>query len=151
MAEDVLQETFVRVATSAREYDPGRALRPWVFSIARNAALDALRRRAKRGGDAREPEERAAGDGVLPEVATREAVERARAALGSLPDEMRALLIQRHGLGTKLDDLAQSFNVTERTVRNRLNAAADELARAFVANPAAVDGSAEKNPRGGAP
>ncbi len=139
-AEDVLQETFVRVATGAAALTGAQALRPWVFAIARNAALDAMRRRTKRG-DPREPDERADGDGVLDQVAESESRERARAALRALPADTRALLIQRHDLGMKLEDLAASFEVTERTVRNRLNAAADELARLLV-SPTPGEGGA---------
>jgi len=50
-----------------------------------------------------------------------------------LPEETRALLIQRHGLDMTLDDLAESFACDERTVRRRLVAAGELLARALLA------------------
>ena len=49
-AEDVLQEVFVRVWTRAGQYDPARAgAMSWLAGIARNAAIDRIRRR-KPGG-----------------------------------------------------------------------------------------------------
>src|SRR5579863_5239705 len=92
-AEDVLQETFVRVAANLGRFDAGRAVRPWLFEIARNAALDALRRRKKR--DEVEPlqEEPATGEGLLPEMERAERIEAARRALAALPAETRALLL----------------------------------------------------------
>lgn len=44
-AEDVAQETFIRAFRRAHTFRPGRALTPWIFAIARNAANSAMRRR----------------------------------------------------------------------------------------------------------
>ena len=44
-AEDVAQETFIRAFRRAHTFTPGRALTPWIFAIARNAANSAMRRR----------------------------------------------------------------------------------------------------------
>ncbi len=129
LAEDALQESFVRLYAASERFDPQRPLRPWLFEIVRNTALELLRRRRKSTEvDEQEP---APGEGVLPALSEQERVERARVALRSLPTETRALLLQRHGLGMKLEDLAQSYQCTERTVRNRLNAAADDFAQAM--------------------
>jgi RNA polymerase sigma factor (sigma-70 family) len=130
-AEDVLQESFVRVYANAARFDPTRPIRPWLFEIVRNAGLDTLRKMRK--SSERGAPEKAVGDGLLGELSEKEQIEHARAALDSLPDETRALLLQRHELGMKLAELAESFGVTERTIRNRLNAAADEFAHALVA------------------
>jgi RNA polymerase sigma-70 factor (ECF subfamily) len=129
LAEDVLQESFVRVHANAARFDASRPVRPWLFEIVRNAGLDALRKRRKSEPAGETP----AGDGLLAELSEKQRVERARTALSALPDETRALLLQRHSLGMKLEELAQSFGVTERTIRNRLNAAADDFAHALVA------------------
>ncbi len=61
MAEDVMQDTFVRVYHGAPGYRPGTRARAWVLMIARHLALDAVRRRARvsaagtAGGDAAAP------------------------------------------------------------------------------------------------
>jgi RNA polymerase sigma-70 factor (ECF subfamily) len=54
-AEDVMQDTFMRVYSAARRYRPGPRARAWVLTIARNLALDEVRRRT------REPASRVAG------------------------------------------------------------------------------------------
>src|SRR5690348_190851 len=46
-AEDVVQDTFVRVYSAARGYRPGSRARAWVLTIARHLALDAVRRRGR--------------------------------------------------------------------------------------------------------
>src|SRR5580698_1143701 len=44
LAEDLLQETFLRVWNRAHAFEPGRgALGPWLLAIARNRAIDRLR------------------------------------------------------------------------------------------------------------
>jgi RNA polymerase sigma-70 factor (ECF subfamily) len=45
-AEDVMQDTFVRVYSAAPGYRPGSRARAWVLTIARHLAVDAVRRRA---------------------------------------------------------------------------------------------------------
>ncbi len=42
--EDLLQETFLRVFTHAGDFRAGTAIRPWLFTIARNVAINALKR-----------------------------------------------------------------------------------------------------------
>jgi len=127
LAEDVHQEAFVRVHLGLGSFDAARPFRPWLHQIVRNAAIDALRARRK---------EKRAVEGVEARVATapedelerRERIERARDAFDALPDETRSVLFQRHGLGLSLEELAAAWSCTERTVRNRLRAAAGELA-----------------------
>jgi RNA polymerase sigma-70 factor, ECF subfamily len=52
LAQEALQETFVRAWQAAGQYDPERDLGPWLLTIARHATLDLLRRelRPTRGG-----------------------------------------------------------------------------------------------------
>lgn len=47
-AEDLFQETFLQVHQSARNFDPAKTFRPWLFTIAANKARDLLRSRARR-------------------------------------------------------------------------------------------------------
>jgi len=133
LAEDISQESFFRLYRSLDRFDPERPFRPWLHQIVRNAALDALRARRKEKqmlANAAAPEKQH-GSGVLGQLSKGEDARDARTALDALPEETRALLLQRHGLGMKLDELAASWSCTERTVRNRLHAAASELARAL--------------------
>ncbi len=50
-AEDLLQDVFVRLATSASAFDPARSFRPWIFTIAANLARNAHRHRTFREVD----------------------------------------------------------------------------------------------------
>jgi RNA polymerase sigma-70 factor (ECF subfamily) len=44
LADDVFQTTFVQVFSKAAQYEPGRPVRPWLYAIATNQAIDAMRR-----------------------------------------------------------------------------------------------------------
>lgn len=44
LAEDIIQQTWVKVMNSARYYQPNTSLKSWLFSIARNTLIDELRR-----------------------------------------------------------------------------------------------------------
>jgi RNA polymerase sigma-70 factor (ECF subfamily) len=136
-AEDVLQETFLRVHQHRERFRSSQAFRPWLVRIARNLGLNALRSGRKPGREtAGDAAAASTSDRVLLEAARRESREATREALDDLPDEMRALLIQRHGLGMSLDELASSWDLNERTIRTRLQAAADRLTQALLARRA---------------
>jgi RNA polymerase sigma-70 factor (ECF subfamily) len=132
LAEDLVQDTFLRIYEHLGRFDATRAFRPWLYQIARNVALNALRARRLKEKASGDLPERAASDRVAVQVETGDAVTKARAALAALDDEERALLVERVGLGLKMSELAESLGVTERTVRNRLDAAIDRLTRAFL-------------------
>src|SRR5580704_15954811 len=67
-AEDLVQETWLRVLERAGQYDGRSRFEPWLFSIARNLAIDDLRRRQRDGVNSPDAPERA-GDGDSPFMA----------------------------------------------------------------------------------
>jgi RNA polymerase sigma-70 factor, ECF subfamily len=80
LAEELVQETFVRLWRSASRFDPGRAsVRTFVFMLARRAAVDLWRRRSRHGQpSAREPEalvDDEAFDAVLVALDVRDALD----------------------------------------------------------------------------
>ncbi len=142
LAEDVLQETFLRVHRSLDSYDPERSERAWVFQIARNAALDAIRVRKKTERILEETRRRSSTESqdATDLVARREEETSTRRALESLPPDVRAMLLQRHGLDMKVAELAESWSCTEKTVTARLRAAATKLAEELFKLRAAREG-----------
>src|SRR5581483_10806894 len=118
LAEDLLQETFLRVYEHLDRFDATRPFRPWLYQIARNTALNALRARRKKESGTGALPDRAGSDRLHAQTEASEAHGRIRAALTALDDEERALLVERVGLEMKLAEIADSLGCTERTVRN---------------------------------
>lgn len=128
-AEDALQETFIRLHGALAQFDASRALRPYVFGIARNVAIAALRRGdrvRKLEGKGSGPRERPA---VPEQAASKEREGLVREALAALEAEHRAVLTLRFTHGLKLREIAEALSCTTRTVRNRLRAAGVLLER----------------------
>lgn len=140
LAEDALQETFLRVHARLPEHDPERSFRGWVYRIARNAAIDLVRRQEKQGRLAGAQAERLAPpepEQVVAQAARRERIDQARDALAALDEDDRMLLLLYHGQGLTQVELAEVFACTERTIRNRLGRALDALADAVLEGGAA--------------
>src|SRR5262245_59914999 len=47
LAEDVFQNTFLQVYVKSGQYEPGRPVRPWLYTIATHQAIDAMRRNSR--------------------------------------------------------------------------------------------------------
>lgn len=128
-AEDALQNAFAYLFTRAGEYDPRRAtVRLWTLRLARNFALNELRRRERKPALSLEtlvP----AGGGLVP---LREALAAPEAApdredaafavelLGRLSDEDRETVILRHVQGLDVADIAAIQDSTPKAVSMRL-------------------------------
>ncbi len=126
-AEEVVAVAFERALRRARSYDPRRGTpRAWLFGIARNAALDELRRGRRRAVLPDEPE--APGEGDLAEETARRAT--VRAALAGLEPRDREVVALRFHAGLSQAELAQVLGVSETAAATRLHRAVTRLRRA---------------------
>lgn len=140
-AVDLAQETFVRVYRAAERYQSNYAFSTYIYRIATNLAISELRRRKRRRlvsltaffqrrdqeGDLCEfdpPDSRPLQDTTLVEDERRSAVAR---AIATLPDKYRAPLVLRDVEGHSYDEIAHILEMSEGTVKSRIN-----RARAFL-------------------
>lgn len=130
LAEDLLQETFLRVFRQRASYEPRGAFRTWLFAIARNLALDQLRRRRSlrrstsplgEGSPVGEDPERLPDPAPDPlgVLAGREAATALRAALLELPEEDRAVILLSRLEGLRYREIAEILGSTEGAVKVR--------------------------------
>ena len=128
---DASQEAIVRLHRGLLEgYDPGRPLRPYALRVARNVAIEFVRRREKHGHVKSlgiEPVAAAAAPQAFAEAGERGAL--IQRALGTLSPEHRAAVVLRYAHGLTQLEIAEALACSERTVRNRLRAAATLLER----------------------
>ena len=140
-AEEVLSDVFVQVWERIDQHDAERGpLVPWVLSIARNKALDALRRRrrwwrkAERWERARSVE---AGDDVPAPDSAEAAVpgwpvhQEVHRALAALPEEQRRVVLLAHFEGLTHSEIARRTGQPLGTVKTRLRMAHAKLAEAL--------------------
>jgi RNA polymerase sigma-70 factor, ECF subfamily len=124
-AEDVAQDVFWRVWQYRASFDAGRRFTPWLYAIARRAALDELakpHRRAMPWSDlSPERQERAAAPEVAPgSDALIEALtvkEQVREALRALPPDQRLCVILREYEGRSHEEIAAILGCTEGNAR----------------------------------
>jgi RNA polymerase sigma-70 factor (ECF subfamily) len=130
-AEDVTAQAFERAYRRRSSFDPSRGShRGWLFGIARNAALDELRRRKRHAELADDPiDEIASG-------AHDEAVESAMrrsilsAALATLSPRERELIALKFFAGLGNAEIAQALGVSESNAGTKLHRAMEKLREA---------------------
>jgi RNA polymerase sigma-70 factor, ECF subfamily len=136
-AEELFQETWVRVIERGQQYNPKWKFEAWLFTIARNLVIDLQRRRQPRYTDLLndEDEERAcaAQDSAKPSafdlLAQREEGERMSAALARLPATYREVLALRFQEDLTLEEIAAVAAAPLPTIKSRLYRGLEALRR----------------------
>lgn len=132
LAEEAVQDAFVRLWQRAKQFEPGKgAERSWIMAIVRNQAIDVLRKRARtmeRSIDdaptvyaLRDPAD--VWQSVL-EGLTGETVLQ---AIRELPAEQQEVVVRAYYEGKKLVDVARELDIPEGTARSRLRLALTKL------------------------
>lgn len=126
LADEVVQETFVKAWQAADRFETGRALAPWLHTIARRAAIDALRheRRPTTGGHEAEVEVGQAG----PSFERTWIVHQVRAAIDELPACEREIVRLSHLAGLSHREIAARLDLPIGTVKSRSSRAHRRLA-----------------------
>jgi RNA polymerase sigma-70 factor (ECF subfamily) len=127
-ADDIFQETFMRVLRHRRQFNPARRFSPWLFAIAANLCRDALRRRRR---SLEQP------TAVLPELAGHSnpetdsagaeigtAIER---AVSGLSPEQREVFLLREQAGLSFREIAKATGANLNTVLGRMRLAVKKI------------------------
>ena len=142
-AEDLFQQTWMRVARNAHRYNPRRSFDAWLFSIARNLAIDYLRRTQPLSLD--EPLESgetaasllpARAPGALDALLERESAQRVAQCLEELPVAYREVLTLRFEEEMQLNEIAELLERPLSTVKTRLGRGLVALRRKLEARDA---------------
>ncbi len=140
-AEDLAQDTFVKVLNHIGRYKPEYKFSSWIFKIAHNTALDDVRRKElptlSLDGSPHQlnPAEAAAtapvvaSDDPAPDefVESRELGGEIEAAIGTLRDEYRTAIVLRHMEGYAYEEIAEIMDVPLGTVKTYIHRARREL------------------------
>ncbi len=144
LAEDLLQNTFLKVHRSRKSYQPSAAFSTWIFTIASNLLKDAARVQKRRADtvELEEVRERiATGSGSSqpvpmprqqnPEVETgeREIADYVRQAVQALPSDQRQVIILAKYEGFKYEEIAEILNTTPGALKVKAHRAMKFLQR----------------------
>lgn len=119
LAEDLVQETFLRAWRNADRLaaDPSK-IAPWLYTVARHVAIDAMRARQARPPEVSLPDLNRVPttDDEMDRVVSVHAV---RLALGKISPEHRAVLIEMYYRGASVAEAAVRLGIPEGTVKSR--------------------------------
>lgn len=150
LAEDVFQNTFLQLYLKSAQYESGRPVRPWLYTIATHQAIDALRRNARHQILSLEQKREEGADGELrnlldtlesrgpapmDNVSAQERKEKVRAGVDRLPDFLRDVVILAYYQGLKYREIAEVLDIPVGTVKSRLHAALLKLQEAWSESP----------------
>jgi RNA polymerase sigma-70 factor (ECF subfamily) len=128
VAEDVFQQTWLRVAERIRRYDADRPFAPWLLTVARNLALDQLRRhRPLSLEEVDEPLAPYTGSDPLERAMALQSTSRVEDALSALGPLDREVLSLRFEDDLELPQLAATLAVPLPTAKARLYRALERL------------------------
>jgi RNA polymerase sigma-70 factor (ECF subfamily) len=124
LADDLTQEVFVRVHRSIATYEPGGSFESWLFTIANNLCVDALRRRRDERGrpDLLEPAVR-----VADPLEERELHSALLRAVAELPEEQRQVFLLREEAGLPFKEIARLTECPINTALGRMHYAMEHL------------------------
>jgi len=151
LADDVFQNTFLQVFTKIGQYEPGRPVRPWLYTIATHQAIDAIRRNGRHQAISLDQERPEPGYGEVAQLGgmleSRHAqpLEHAqgeerrllvRASVDRLPDFLRQVVVLAYYQELKYKEIADILGIPVGTVKSRLHAALARLQEAWANVPA---------------
>jgi len=126
-AEDLFQETWIRVLERGHQYDGHSKFETWLFAIARHLVIDLSRLKTAQSLDAltemdssRPFEPEAGGPSALDLVASQEAGAQIQASLDQLPVAYREVLLLRFQEDLRLEEIAAVLGAPLPTVKSRL-------------------------------
>jgi RNA polymerase sigma-70 factor (ECF subfamily) len=139
-ANEVFQESFLKVIRAAGSFDPSQRFSTWLFTVVRNACYDSMRKRRLRtisldGPAYRDDRDRTVGE-VLPNptspsgeatAKTRQFEERLRAALDRLNPDQKEVFLLRQFEGMQFNEIGALMGTPENTAKTRMRYALEAL------------------------
>lgn len=144
LAEDLMQEVFLRVIKGAASYKQEAKFTTWLYTIARNLCVDSARRaRHRQAASLDQPLGHADGDrartladltadhrpDVERQVISRRLQDELQRAIDSLNDEQREVFLMRETLALSFKEIAEIVQCPENTAKSRMRYALEQLRR----------------------
>ena len=144
-AEDVTQETFVRMFKALERYDQARPFAAWLFTITSRLCIDVIRRRKNRPVSLVRQEVGSSEEQVIdipdtspgPDVLTQHNEEERRVTdlIEALPPHYRIVVVMRHQQDMAYEEIAEALGLPLGTVKARIHRARALLAQRIGGQP----------------
>lgn len=142
LADDLTQETFLRVYEEAWDYIPLGTFRAWLFRIARNLMIDTIRKQSRDAlvGSYRPTQgsedliwQKIVADLATPleQIRTQELATALNESLAELPEEQRLTFTLHHFGELKLQEIAEVLEIPLNTCKSRLRLAREKLSESL--------------------
>lgn len=136
-AEDIVQETFLRVYANLHRYDETQKFSTWIFRIATNLCIDRIRKRKANfsldaelsDGEGSDWYSMLPGDEPTPEsrLMLTETQEQIRSAIDGLPEKYRAIVILRYLHDLSLQEIGEIMGMPVTTIKTRVHRGREAL------------------------
>jgi RNA polymerase sigma-70 factor (ECF subfamily) len=133
--EDLAQEAFAKVFARRKDYVPSSKFSTFLWRVALNLCYDELRRRNRRRETSFEAgieeHDTAMAEELAPDASLirHETADRIRAALLSIPETYRSVVVLRHYEDLKFREIGDVLGIPEGTVKSRMAEGLTQLAR----------------------
>lgn len=122
LADDITQETFIRIFDKYHLYNPAKPIKPWIYKLMLNTARNMLRRQKWLSflgmvPDVTDPD--SIESIVMEDASKRELLE----VIGRLPQKHREVIVMHYIQELKISEMAEILNVPEGTCKSRLHKA----------------------------
>jgi RNA polymerase sigma-70 factor (ECF subfamily) len=144
VADDLVQETFLQVHLAANSFDPARAFKPWLYTIAANKGRDFLRARGRRPVQSLDSP-RGDGDGPSPgalleaggppadeDLDVEQQKKQVQAVIARMSESQRLILVLGYYQRLPYAEIAHILGVPVGTVKSRLHAAVNQFAKLWL-------------------
>jgi RNA polymerase sigma factor (sigma-70 family) len=126
LADDVVQETFLRIFKSYQSFDPAKPIEPWIYRITVNVARNLMRKQKWLSFVGFAPsitDEKTVEGTIIQDIENGELLKE----INKLPLKSREVIIMHYYVGLKLDGIAESLQIPLGTCKSRLHTALSAL------------------------
>lgn len=127
LSEDLVQDVFLRILRYRQTYRPGTPFRAWMYQIARNARVDAMRKVKPDAPMLTEPAAPASADSAQ----QKQEAQLLQRALLQLPEDKREILILSRFQELKYEEIARMMGCEVGAVKVRVHRALQQLREVF--------------------
>jgi RNA polymerase sigma-70 factor (ECF subfamily) len=117
MAEDITQETFVKVWKNLKKFDKQKSFKSWLFTIAKNSSIDFLRK--KKTATLALNEDLPSKSDFLKDIENKNSIKKIHETLQNLSPNYRAIILLKNESNLTFKEIAKELNEPLNTIKSR--------------------------------